>query len=330
MRENLKKAIIFDCDNTLWKGILGEGNVEHNSDIQQDIVFMSNRGVIIGLCSKNNEQDVLDALKDQILTMDFISIYRINWNDKASNLKEIAEELNIGLDAILFVDDSDYERGLVTQYLPEVVSVHPQELMKAVNAYFDLSGDFSKTRQYKENLQRARVKEQFVNVTDYLDSLNMVISIKINDYSQIPRIAELTQKTNQFNLTTRRYDEMDIESFMDEHQVYSLSVKDKFGDNGVTGVCIVIGQKIDTFLLSCRILGRNVEYALLDYVIADQRDRGVITLIGEYISTPKNEQVRRFYNSVDFYTVNVKDGVVTFMGCTNIYNLQAPNYFSYE
>lgn len=332
----MRKAIIFDCDNTLWHGIVGEGEIQHISAMQQDIVFLANRGVIIGLCSKNNEADVMDALKDQLLKDEFISVKRINWKDKASNLREIAQELNIGLDAIVFVDDSEFERELVKQQLPEVLTIHPRQLMDTVIDCIDLSGDFSKTKQYKENYQRAKAQEQFSDINDYLKSLDMVLIIKRNDRSQIPRIAELTQKTNQFNLTTDRCDEGYIGRLMAQGRVYSLSVKDRFGDNGLTGVCIVIDWDtprygiVAVFLLSCRILGRGIEYALMDHVVKDLTKSGYTQLYGEYIASDKNQQTELFYPNMGFdrCTGDAEENVY----CIKIedYEPKAQKHFRYE
>lgn len=329
-KTNLKKAIIFDCDNTLWKGVVGEGDVEHNSDIQQDIVFLANRGVIIGLCSKNNEQDVLDALKDQILTMDFISAYRINWKDKASNLREIAEELNIGLDAIVFVDDSDFEREMVRQLIPEVYTCHPKDLMSVVALCFDLSGNFTKTQQYKDNFKRERAKEQFSDTNSYLASLDMSLKISVNNPSQIERIAELTQKTNQFNLAKHPHDEEEVSAHMTVGRVYTISVTDRFGDNGLTGVCIINSKFIKTFLLSCRILGRGIEYAFMDYIVEQERNYGQIVLFGKYVPSAKNKQVENFYSDLGFECLDISDKGVTFVCRLETYTPKAKDHFRYE
>lgn len=329
-KTNLKKAIIFDCDNTLWQGIVGEGEISPDTDIQQDIIFLANKGVIIGLCSKNNEQDVTETLKTQFLTEKYISAKRINWKDKVSNLKEIAQELNIGTDSMVFVDDSEFERGLVKDKLPEVIAIHPRDLMRMALDNFDLSGSFTKTQQYKENLQRMRAQEQFSDIEDYLASLDMVLTIKVNDESQIARITELTQKTNQFNLTTKRYQEEHIREFMKSHHVYSLSVKDKFGDNGLTGVCMVKGGIIDTFLLSCRILGRNIEYAFIDFVIQDRLKDNISVLIGKYVESPKNGQVKGFYERCGFRWRVKKNNTETYFLVSKDYISQAPKYFRYE
>jgi FkbH-like protein len=324
----MKKAIIFDCDNTLWKGIVGEEEIKHDTDLQQDIIFFANHGVIIGLCSKNNETDVIEAMKDQLLTEKYISVKRINWNDKASNLKEIAEELNVGLDAIVFVDDSEFERELVKKQLPEVMTITPQELTRVVLDNFDLKGNFTKTQQYKENYQRAKAKEQFTDINEYLASLDMVLKIEVNESKHIPRIVELTQKTNQFNLTSHRCNEDNIKRFMASGYVYTLSVKDKFGDNGLTGVCAIYHGVIDIFLLSCRILGRGIEYAFIDKIMKDYKKRKSDTLVlGIYVPTSKNGQVADFYPKLGF---NFTDDKSIFTINSNDYKPHAAKYFRYE
>lgn len=322
-RDKLKKAIIFDCDNTLWEGVIGEGNVVANIDIFCDIILLANHGVIVGLCSKNNEGDLADILQEY---EPYISVKRINWKDKVSNLKEIAEELNIGLDSIVFVDDSAFEIELVRSKLPDVLCIYPNELSSTVAKWFDLSGDFTKTQQYKANYLRKKEEEQFTNIDDYLASLDMVLTVKVNNFDQIPRISELTQKTNQFNLTTRRYTESDIKMFMTYDKVYSLSVRDKFGDNGLTGVCITNLDEIDIFLLSCRILGRGIEYAFLDKIVECRVNRGFRYLCGEYIATPKNSQVSDFYAKAGF---ELYEDNKYFIDVTK-YKPKGASYFKYE
>lgn len=325
-----KKAVIFDCDNTLWRGVVGEDVIEHNTEIQKTAIMLAEKGVIVGLCSKNNEDDVLATLKTGLLTLDYISVYRINWKDKASNLKEIIEELNIGADAVVFVDDSKFEISLIQDLLPEVTGIYPHELLLTIAKYFDLSGSILKTKQYKENYNRAKAKEQFSDIEDYLRSLDMCLSIKVNDTLSTARIAELTQKTNQFNLTTKRYKESEICDLMSDGLVYSLSVRDKFGDNGLTGVCIIKGNVIDTFLLSCRILGRNIEYAFLDWVIRDVMHSGLYWLMGSYIATPKNKQTKCFYSDMGFTCIHVTGDDLTFVLPFISYESKAIDYIRYE
>jgi FkbH-like protein len=329
-KEKLKKAIIFDCDNTLWRGVVGEGEIVPNTAIQQDIVMFAKRGVIIGLCSKNNEEEVISVLQEQTLTEEFISVKRLNWKDKASNLKEIAQELNIGLDALVFVDDSEFEVNLIKKELPEVLAIYPEDLLKMVNEWFDLSGDITKTRQYKENYQRTKAQEQFTDINDYLASLDMVLTIKINDVDNSARIAELTQKTNQFNLTTMRNSERHVRGLMPWVRIYSLSVRDKFGDSGITGVCMVSNNTITEFLLSCRILGRGIEFAFMDWIIEDLKKSNHHHVFGKYLPTKKNIQVESFYPNLGFeYVRSIVDEKVYYIDIDN-YKPHAVKHFRYE
>ena len=258
----LKKAIIFDCDNTLWRGVLGEDGIDkidmgvfskngkYYNKVQKIITYLSQKGIIIGLCSKNNENDVLEVFKthkDLFLKEENIVIHKINWNDKATNLKEIAKELNIGLDSIIFVDDSSFEINLIKQHLPEVITIqvptniylYPSFLLKYVYKYFNLDStqdDLKKTVMYKEQFLRAKEKDKHVSIDQYLTSLEIEITIERDNINQVERLAQLTQKTNQFNLTTKRYTEVQMKNFIlsKEYHVFSLTVKDKFGYNGIT------------------------------------------------------------------------------------------------
>jgi FkbH-like protein len=216
------------------------------------------------------------------------------------------------------------------------MAIYPKDLMKVVLDHFDLSGDFTKTQQYKENYQRAKAQEQFSDINDYLASLDMVLTIKLNDTSQIARISELTQKTNQFNLTTNRHVEDQIQRLMEESKVYSLSVKDKFGDNGLTGVCVIVDWDVPqygiiaVFLLSCRILGRGIEFAFMDYIIQDIKKAGYTHIYGEYIPSQKNHQVENLYPSIGFERCNgAKDENVYYMDI-NKYKPIAQKHFRYE
>lgn len=339
----LKKAIIFDCDNTLWKGILGEDGIngidmslETNSGIifnkiQQIAVFLSKSGVIVGLCSKNNEEDVNQVLNnhpDIVLTDNQIVVKKINWNDKALNLKTIALELNIGLDSILFVDDSDFEVNLIKETIPEITTVkvptklyeYQNLLLKYVYKYFNLSlslEDKSKTEIYKQQSQRLKSKNEANSIDDYLSSLGISIKVFEKDKSIIPRIAQMSQKTNQFNLTTKRYTESQISNIMedDNYHVIAIAVSDKFGDNGVTGLCILNLDNltksvfINTFLLSCRIIGRNIEYVFFDFIVKWVKENKYSAIKAKFIPTKKNSQVENFYDDLGFEIRNEKNGI---------------------
>jgi FkbH-like protein len=350
----LKKAIIFDCDNTLWKGVIGEDGMEGIDMlptsksgkfyhlVQQIAVFLSKRGVIIGLCSKNNEQDVLDVLrnhKDMILKEEHIVIKKVNWVDKASNLREIASELNIGIDSLVFVDDSNFEINLIKEQVPEILAIkvptaisdYPDLILKNVYTYFNLvlnCDDAKKTEMYKQQFERENSKIAFNSIENYLASLEIELTVVKNDKAHIPRIAQLTQKTNQFNLTTYRYSESQIYHFMADkkHEVYAMFVKDKFGDNGLTGVCIAKEDEkdsknviLDSLLMSCRIIGRNIEFVYVSLIIKDLTNKGYKTLTVHYIPTKKNAQVEDFYDKVGLNLIENIDG-------TKHYSLNIANF----
>ena len=234
----VKKAIIFDCDNTLWKGVLGEdgfdgidmathskiGSVYHQ--VQNMAVWLSKHGVLVGLCSKNNSEDVAEVIEkhpDMALRNDNVVISEVNWNDKASNLRLIADELNIGIDSLIFVDDSPFEINLIREQLPQVVCMQvpeaiydfPAQLAELINTYFyfsDSKADLDKTNQYKQQAQRNQSKKQFGDIESYLKSLEMEVTFHVDDYAEVERIAQLTQKTNQLNLCTNRYTDAQIEA----------------------------------------------------------------------------------------------------------------------
>ena len=211
--------------------------------------------MLVGLCSKNNLEDVnevLDHHKDMLLRTKNITFNKSNWLDKATNIKEISNELNIGLDSIVFVDDSSFEVNLIRDQLPEVHVLqvpkrlydYPALIRNACQLFYNLSftyEDKNKINLYKQQVKRHESKLKFNNVEDYLSSLELEITIFKNNKSLIPRISQMCQKTNQFNTTTKRYTEGDINSFMNDsaYEIYAFSVADKFGDNGVTGLCII-------------------------------------------------------------------------------------------
>lgn len=334
-----KKALIFDCDNTLWKGILGEDGfqgIQMSSktntgaifeEIQHLAIMLAKQGIIIGLCSKNNNTDVqhvLDNHPDMRLKDEYIVIKKINWTDKATNLANIAKELNIGLDSIVFVDDSDFEISLIQEKLPSVTTIqvpkqlsnYPAIIRKKLNLFFSLrttQDDLNRVAEYKNQISRQQFQTEFSNIDDYLKSLDIELIIHENNKEHVPRIAQLTQKTNQFNLTTKRYTETDIEQFMDDDIVISVEVLDKFGDNGITAVMILKLEdttvSIDTFLMSCRVIGRNIEFALCDTLFEKLKNRQIETCKATYIKTLKNEQVQNLYKLFGFITTKETEEV---------------------
>lgn len=326
-----KKCLVLDCDNTLWGGVLGEEGVlgvQLGQDypgvvfsrFQELLLMLSKKGVILAVCSKNNLTDIQELWQGNpynLINDKVLSAYRINWQNKAENIQSIAEELNIGVDSIVFVDDNPMERALVRELLPEVVvpdfPEKPYDLIdffwQVYNTYFityELSEeDVRKTEQYKENFFRNESKKVFQNIDDYLASLDIEIEIyKVEDL-HLTRLAQMTQKTNQFNLRTARYTEEMLRKKQKEgSQLYVANVRDKFGDNGITIACIVDEDEtqlfLDSYLLSCRILGREIEKVVLLSIVRQLVAQKKKPLRAEYIPTKKNGMARDFLEQVGF------------------------------
>jgi len=338
-----KKVLIFDCDNTLWKGILGEDGFDgiemsHTTDkgaIFQEVQYLAlelnKRGGILGLCSKNNPQDVDKVITqhpDMVIRDKHIATKRVNWNDKVSNLKEIAKELNIGLDSLVFVEDSSFEVNYVREQLPQVTvlqvpeQLHQyREMLRDHMALFyvisESEEDAKRSEMYKAQKWRESEQSKFRNLEDYLESLDLQITLYVDNISFVPRISQLTQKTNQFNLTTKRCTEMDIKNYIesDSHKVFAFEAKDKYGSYGLTGLCIVkLDRKlstaeVDTLLMSCRVIGRNIEYAFFNFIIDYLNKLGMKTVNAEYRKSSKNIQVENLYENLGFHLILRNEGV---------------------
>jgi len=343
-----KKCLVLDLDNTLWAGVLGEdgvngiqiGNTYPGSaflDFQNNLLELSKNGIILTVCSKNNEQDVVEAWrKNPFLRIkdDQLAAWRINWNNKSDNILELAQELNIGLDSMVFIDDNPTEREFIKQMLP-VVEVPdfpkqpyllPEFFKKICQDYFQIYNltfeDKDKLKQYKTNAERASFQKSFASFDDYIQSLEIVLDIQEVNSMNLPRIAQMTQKTNQFNLTTKRYTDEDINVLVEQGaKVYCISVKDKFGDNGITGAAIITTDKntkaanIDSFLLSCRILGKNIENAFLKYVLLQIKNLGYSQINSIFVPTLKNSQVSDFYEKNGFKLEIMDDNGTKFYVC---------------
>jgi FkbH-like protein len=322
-----KKCLILDCDNTLWGGILGEDGINGIRigpnypgsaylEFQQEILSLYHRGIIIALCSKNNEPDVWDVIDNHphmLIKRNHISIAMINWEDKASNIKQIASTLNIGLDSIVFVDDNEFEINLVKEFLPNVETIHlpkgastDYRQMLASSGLFDslafTNEDKIRSQLYKAEITRKEDQGKFTgDIESYYKTLNMVACLSSANAAVTPRVAQLTQKTNQFNLTTKRYSESDIEAFINSGNadVIFVELEDRFGNMGIVGCSIISYREdfaeIDTFLLSCRVIGRGLEKVLLSRCIELAKNRNLAKVIGSYIKTSKNGQVADFY-----------------------------------
>jgi len=324
-----KKCLVLDLDNTLWGGILGEDGIEGIQigntypgnaflDFQKNLLELSEKGVILTVCSKNNEQDVLEAW-DKIpflpIRKEQLAAWRINWNNKADSISELVQELNIGLDSLVLIDDNPSERTLVKQFHPMVETPEFPQQPYLLPAFFEkicedyfliyklTDEDTTKLAQYQANIQRNQAKKSFASFDDYLKSLEIELHIQDLNRQNAPRIAQLTQKTNQFNLTTKRYTEEDLQTLANHGaKIYCLRVKDRFGDNGITGVAIITFSKngetaeIDSFLLSCRILGKQIENIILKYILLQIEDFDYQYIKATFIPSSKNSQVADFFD----------------------------------
>jgi FkbH-like protein len=290
------KCLVLDADNTLWAGVSGEGRIVPFTGVQGTYLDLSKRGVILALASRNDEVVITEALSTEgsVLHLDNFAIVKAGWTNKAESIRSIASDLNIGLDSIVFVDDSPFETDMVTQMLPEVKVVHapPKQALdvaREVAAMFPHFVDTSKTEQYRALAKANASREDAVSEEDFLRSLRIKVEMHRNRLSEMPRIAELCQKSNQFNVTTRRYDEHDLTGLeARQADIWSLTYADRFGDQGLVGVLIIDNRKVDTFLLSCRILGRGVERAPWSHIPQP--------LQAEYIPTDKNAQVADLFD----------------------------------
>lgn len=326
----VRKCLVLDCDNTLWGGVIGEDGMDgivlgadwpgrEYVEFQKSILELYEQGVILALNSKNNPDEVMGVLRThpamRLREEHFASI-QVNWESKPENMKAIARDINIGLDSLVFVDDSPVEREIMRQTLPEVAVIELPEnpalyerTLRQTNYFAKASlteEDKNRGRSYAAQRQRSELQKTAPTVTEFLKSLEMVCDIRLAEAKDIRRVAQLTQRTNQFNLTTRRYTESEIEQRMESPlwKVYVLGLKDKFGDNGTVGLAMVEQQaeawRIDTFLMSCRVIGRQAEEAMVDRICQNAVAAGAKELTAEYIKTPKNSVVSGFWGSMGF------------------------------
>jgi FkbH-like protein len=322
------KCMVLDCDDTLWGGIVGESGAENIvlSDkgpglayrcFQQEIVRLHKQGMILAVCSKNNTCDVLEVMEKHphmLIRPSMISCFRINWDDKPKNMLQISAELNIGLGALMFVDDSPSERGMMTAALPEVTVLD----LPADPAYFgealskctrfwplQLTKDDSvKGAFFLQEKNRRESRELSANLEEYLvkSEISVAISRTGVDDPSLPRIAQLFNKTNQFNLTTQRMSETELSASMrDPHNaLFALSMKDIYGDYGIIAAALVKGNTIDSFLLSCRAFGKRVENAFAVYLLQFLKENGRALAFGRYVQSQRNSMTREFYPDLGF------------------------------
>lgn len=331
MSGRIKKCVICDLDNTLWGGVIGDdgiGGIEIGelgrghafTNLQRWLKQLKECGIILAVCSKNNEdtaKEPFEKHEEMVLRLSDISIFVANWNDKASNIKMIQKSLNIGMDSIVFLDDNPFERNLVRQMIPEIeVPELPEDpalylgYLQRCN-YFDTvsyAGENSdRTKQYQAEFERNKLQQQFTSIDDYLISLDMVAEVKAFEPVRYARIAQLTQRSNQFNLRTIRYTEDEIERVANDPNYLTLyyTLRDKFGDHGLISVVILkkISDKtifIDTWLMSCRVLKRGMEEFIINKLVETAEINGFDEILAEYIPTAKNSMVKDIYSVMGF------------------------------
>lgn len=337
LKQPRAKVLVLDADNTLWGGIVGEDGIDGiqlgpdypgnaYADFQRRVLDFQQRGVILAMCSKNNEADVAQVLREhphQVLRNEHFAAQRVNWLPKSENLQSLAQELRLGLDTFIFVDDSDHECAVMRNDLPQVQVVQMPKRVVDVPTCLDhvarlevlslTAEDRARTTMYAHERQRRELLESASRVSaagsDHLVSLQMKMRIGVDALPHLTRLAQLTKKTNQFNLTTRRHDEQQIRKFMTDSGslVMDFSLADVFGDSGIVGLAIWRLQsehlaELDTFLMSCRVIGRQAESAFLAAGLRLLAKRGITEIVADYVPTAKNELVREFLPQHGFAT----------------------------
>lgn len=322
-----RKCIVLDLDGTLWGGVVGEDGMGVElavdgpglayRDFQHELLNMHRRGILLAVSSKNNPDDaweVIDHHPAMILRREHFSAVKIGWTDKATSVREVADELDIGLSAMIFIDDDAAECEWVRSQCPEVevvaLSREPADFKRTLLMLDSLlavsmsAEDLARPRLYRQRAQAEELRRESVSIEEFYNSLQMDVEIRRASVATIPRIAQLTRKTNQFNLTSRRYSDAEMSqlSNSDAHEVYSLALRDRFGDHGIVGVGIIAQRGdsfwIDTLLLSCRVLGRTLERAFISFLASRARIRGARALVGEFVPTKKNMPARDVYRDV--------------------------------
>lgn len=349
-----KKCLILDLDNTVWGGVVGDDGWENIqvghglgigkafTEFQQWVKKLKNRGIIICVCSKNDEDKAKEPFEknpEMVLKLDDIAVFVANWDNKADNIRAIQGILNIGFDSMVFLDDNPFERNMVRENVPGVtVPELPEdpgdyvEFLYSQNLFETASyssGDKDRTKQYQVEAKRVSSQKSFTNEADFLKSLNMVSEVKGFDKFNTPRVAQLSQRSNQFNLRTVRYTDADITAIeeSDKYATFSFTLEDKFGDNGL--ICVVIGEKkdadtlfIDTWFMSCRVLKRGMENFTLNTIVSWAKANGFKKIIGEYLPTLKNGMVELHYPNLGFKKIE---------GCdTAQYELDVDTYIDRE
>ncbi len=328
-----KKVLALDLDNTLWGGVIGDDGQagieigqetsvgQAYAELQGYLKAHEDIGVLLTVCSKNDPENAISGLNhpDGILKPDDFTLIKANWEPKSQNLLDSANELNLLPESFVFVDDNPAERAIVQAQLPDTAVVAFSSVEDCILAldrsgYFEVTtlsaDDAKRNAMYKENAQRQAAAQQFANYADFLKSLEMTAEIQDFDAISLPRITQLTNKSNQFNLTTKRYTQSEMEETAASSEYIRLCgrLKDKFGDNGI--VSVVIGRKegdtlhMELWLMSCRVLKRDMELAMLDELVRTAREQNISRIFGYYFPTPKNGMVKDLYESFGFTKVS--------------------------
>lgn len=327
-----KKCLILDLDNTVWGGVVGDDGWENiqvghglgigkaYTEFQEWVKKLKNRGIIIAVCSKNDEDKAKEPFEknpEMVLRLDDIAVFVANWENKADNIRTIQQILNIGFDSMVFLDDNPFERNMVRENVPGVcVPELPEdpgdylEYLYSLNLFETASysaGDKDRTKQYQTEAKRVQAAQKFTNEADFLKSLDMVSAVEGFTPFNTPRVAQLSQRSNQFNLRTVRYTDGEIAALgaSDKHVCLSFTLEDKFGDNGL--ICVIIMEKrdaqtlfVDTWFMSCRVLKRGMENFTLNTMVEWAKEHGFERIVGEYIPTPKNGMVKEHYTNLGF------------------------------
>lgn len=332
-----KKGLVLDLDNTLWGGVIGDDGVENikigkeestgqvYSEFQSYLKSLKQLGLVLCVDSKNEEANALAGLNhpEGILKPDDMLIIKANWEPKDKNMADIANELSLLPESLVFIDDNPAERHIVSEQLkgvsaPEIGESHQYIQIIDRSGFFEATyisfDDLKRNEMYRENIERAKQQASFTDYGEYLDSLQMRAEIKHFEMFYMERIAQLTNKTNQFNLTTKRFIQAEIEAMTMDRNYITLygKLEDKFGDNGV--VAVTIGEikgntcHIILWLMSCRVLKRDMEYAMMDTLIHMCQVRGIKELVGYYFPTAKNAMVKDFYQNMGFELLSDNDG----------------------
>lgn len=363
MRGKSRRCLVLDLDNTVWGGVIGDDGMdgikiaqgdatgEAHLNVQQLALALRERGVVLAVSSKNTDSVARQPFKehpDMLLREDHIAVFQANWEDKAGNIRAIAKELALGLESLVFLDDNPVERALIRRELPEVgvpeLEDDPANYARTLSAagYFEAIGfsdeDRARAEMYQGNARRLSLMGQTTDIESYLRSLEMRIVFGEFDSRTRARVAQLISKSNQFNLTTRRYSEPQVEQLERDPGAMTLHARliDKFGDNGI--ICVIICHAsgahtwtIDTWLMSCRVLGRRVEQAVLAEILKQARAGGITTLIGEYRPTERNDMVREHYGRLGFKEIERSaDGATRWEFSTSTRLEEAPMTVQYD